>query len=137
MSCKLINSYIKISSLELMIKHKQFNLNRLTKHILIHKNYFENTVSVIVKPSVTIPGKIIIHRFTLVNPQFTAIPDLIQPIHDLIQYFQNLTTQSAVAVTAAPMGVQKFISIRSQGLGPIKRPLTVSFSSNIRKVLKE
>ena len=42
-----------------------------------------------------------------------------------------------MAVTAAPMGVQKFISIRSQGLGPIKRPLTVSFGSNIRKVLKE
>ena len=42
-----------------------------------------------------------------------------------------------MAVTTAPMGVQNFISIRSQGSGPIKRPLTASFSSNIRKVLKE
>ena len=44
---------------------------------------------------------------------------------------------SAMAVTAAPMVVQKFISIRSQGLGPTRRPLTASLDSNIRKVLKE
>ena len=55
----------------------------------------------------------------------------------LSQNFTNSTTPSVVAVTAAPMGVQKFISIRSQGLGHIKRPLTASLDSNIRKVLKE
>ena len=42
-----------------------------------------------------------------------------------------------MAVTDAPFGFQKFITIRSQDLGPIKQPLTTSFSSNIDKVLKE
>ena len=42
-----------------------------------------------------------------------------------------------MAVTASTLGFQKFISIRSQGLGPIKRPLTASFYSKIRKILKE
>ena len=64
MSCKLINSYIKISSLGLMIKHEQFNLNHSTKHIFSQKYIFENTVSGIVKPSVTIPK----------NPQFIGSP---------------------------------------------------------------
>ena len=41
-----------------------------------------------------------------------------------------------MAVTSATFGFQKFISIQSQGLGPIKRPLTASFDSNIRKTLK-
>ena len=40
-------------------------------------------------------------------------------------------------VMAAPIFVSKIISIRSQGLGPIKRPLTASFDSNIDKALKE
>ena len=42
-----------------------------------------------------------------------------------------------MAVTGAPMIVQKFTSIPSQGLGSIRRPLTASLDSNIRKVLKE
>ena len=42
-----------------------------------------------------------------------------------------------MAVTAAPFGVPKILSIWSQGLGPIKRPLTTSFDSNIDKVLKK
>ena len=54
MSCKLINSYIKIRSLGLMIKHEQFYLNYSTKHFNSQKLFFENTVSRIVKPSVTI-----------------------------------------------------------------------------------
>ena len=58
MSCKLINSYIKISSLGLMIKHEQFNLNHSTKHIFSQKYIFKNTVFGIVKPSVTIPKKL-------------------------------------------------------------------------------
>ena len=55
MLCKLINSYIKISSLGLMIKHEQFNLNHSTEHIFSQKYFYLNTVSGIVKPSVTIP----------------------------------------------------------------------------------
>ena len=47
------------------------------------------------------------------------------------------TPKPTVAVTAATLGFQKFISIRSQGLGPIKRPLTASLYSNNRKILKE
>ena len=54
---QILISYIKISSLGLMIKHEQFNLNHSTKHIFSQKIYFENTVLRIVKPSVTIPGK--------------------------------------------------------------------------------
>ena len=44
-----------------------------------------------------------------------------------------------MALTAAPFSVPKFLSIQSQGLGPIKRPWdqTTSFDSNIDKVLKE
>ena len=57
MSCKSINSYIKISSLGLMIKHEQFSLNHSTKHIFSQKYIFENTVSGIVKPSVPISEK--------------------------------------------------------------------------------
>ena len=49
----------------------------------------------------------------------------------------HLITQiSHGTATAAPFLFQKFVSIRSQGLGPIKRPLTASFYSNIRKTLK-
>ena len=57
MSCKLINSYIKISSLGLMIKHEQFYLNYSTNIYFQKLYFFENTVSGIVKPSVTIPKK--------------------------------------------------------------------------------
>ena len=53
MSCKFSFYHIKISSRGLMIKHEQFDLNYST-NTLFHKNYFENTVSGIVKPSVTI-----------------------------------------------------------------------------------
>ena len=137
MSCKLINSYIKISSLGPMIKHEQFYLNYSTKHINSQKLFFENTVSGIVKPSVTIPEKSQIIG-SLSEP---AIHGHSRPLsHQSMIYF-NISklrkNPSAVAVTAAPMVVQKFTSIRSQGLGPIRRPLTASLDSNIRKVLKE
>ena len=56
MLCNFLFHHIKISSRGLMIKHEQFYLNYSTKHINSQKNYFENTVSGIVKPSVTIPG---------------------------------------------------------------------------------
>ena len=56
MSCKFSFYHIKISSRGLMIKHEQFDLNYST-NTLFHKNYFENTVSGIVKLSVTIPKK--------------------------------------------------------------------------------
>ena len=40
-----------------------------------------------------------------------------------------------MAVTAATFGFQKLISIRSQGLGPIKRPFKASINQNIYMVL--
>ena len=54
--CNFSFHHIKISSRGLMIKHEQFDLNYST-NTLFHKNYFENTVSGIVKPSVTIIEK--------------------------------------------------------------------------------
>ena len=57
MSCKLINSYIKISSLGLMIKHEQFYLNYSTKHINSQKLFLRTLFPRIVKPSVTILEK--------------------------------------------------------------------------------
>ena len=53
----IIISNTKISSLGLMIKHEQFNLNHSAKHIFSQKYNFENTISGIVKPSFTIPEK--------------------------------------------------------------------------------
>ena len=53
----------KISSLGLMIKHEQFYLNYSTNIYFQKLYFFENTVSGIVKPSVTIPKKITNHRF--------------------------------------------------------------------------
>ena len=49
---------IKISSLGLMFKHKKLDSNYLTKHIFSQKYNFENTISGIVKPSVTIPERL-------------------------------------------------------------------------------
>ena len=40
------------------------------------------------------------------------------------------------AVTACSIFLSKLLSIRSQVLGPIKRPLTASFNRNIEKHLK-
>ena len=52
----MIISNIKISSLWLMFKHKQFDPNYLT-NTYFHEIIFQNTVSGIVKPSITIPEK--------------------------------------------------------------------------------
>ena len=77
MSCKFSFYHIKISSRGLMIKHEQFDLNYSTNTLFHTKIYFENTVSRIVKLSVTIPKN---HNSSvhLVNSHFTAIIDLIQ-----------------------------------------------------------
>ena len=58
-SCYVISHFHtrKISSLELMIKHEQLDLNYST-NTLFHKNYFFRTLFLgIVKPLITIPGK--------------------------------------------------------------------------------
>ena len=53
--------------------------------------------------------------------------------HTIAKFYTKI---SRGAATTAPFDFQKIVSIRSQGLGPIKQPLTGSFDSNIRKTLK-
>ena len=138
MLCNYTVHHIKISSLGLMIKHEQFNLNHSTKHIFSQKIYFENTVSGIVKPSVTIPEKLQING-SLSEP---AIHDHFRPqsnqhmmVH-LNQPKQPVTPLNFLDCHGWYEKFQKFLTIRSQVLGSIKRPLTASFKSNIRKILK-
>ena len=82
---------IKISSLGLMIKHEQFNLNHSTTHIFSQKIYF----------CVTIPRNSKTLGFTvptlnnssvhLVNPQSTAIPG---PMHTKQTFNAQINTNS-------------------------------------------
>ena len=136
MLCNYTIHHIKISSLGLMIKHEQFNLNHSTKHIFLQKYIFENTVSGIVKPSVTIPKKSQIIG-SLSEPGFHGHFQPQSNQYIIYHKMHQLITQiSHGTATTAPFFFQKFVSIRSQGLGPIKRPLTASFYSNIRKTPK-
>ena len=122
-----------------MIKHRQFDSNYLTKHIFHTKIYFENTISGIVKHSVTIPEK---SHFidSLCEPAFHGH---FRPHSNQYMIYSQFYTinnphkfHSAHTVTAYPFWVQKFTTTRFQDLGPIKRPLTTSFNSNICKVFK-
>ena len=136
MLCKLINSYIKISSLGLMIKHEQFYLNHWTKHINSQKLFFENTVSGIVKPSVTIPEKSqIIGSFS--EPGFHGH---FRPYSNqctiYFTIFHTFLTQQPCPVMDGSMDSKKNSNNLVPFLGPIKQPLTASFDSNICKVLK-
>ena len=89
------------------------------------------------KPSVTIPEKSQIIG-SLGEPGFH---DHFRPQSN--QYMHQHTNTQLIhpnqpwTVTGCSIMVSKIISIRSQVLGPIKLPLTASFSSNIDKVLKE
>ena len=71
------------------------------------------------------------------NPQSTAIPG---PMHTKqtfnAQINTNYTQTACTHIRLLHFFVSKFISIRSQGLGPIRRPFTASFDSNIDKTLK-
>ena len=71
----IIISNIKISSLGLMIKNKQFDLNYFTKPIFSQIIFCEITVSGTVKPSFTVPIK---HKSSVhfVNLYFSAISGL-------------------------------------------------------------
>ena len=136
MSCKLINSYIKINSLGLMIKHEQFYLNYSTKHINSQKLFLRTLLSGIVKPSFTIPDKSQI----IGSPCEPGFHGHFRPISN--QYMINTkntqfhTNISRGEATGCSILFQNFILIRSQGLGPIKRPITASIDLNIRKTLK-
>ena len=136
MSCKLINSYIKISSLALMIKHEQFYLNYSTKHMNSQKLFLRTLFLGIVKPSFTI-----LDKSQIINsPCEPGFHGHFRPLSN--EYMINTkntqfhTNISRGASTGCSILFQNFILIRSQGLGPIKWPLTASIDSNIRKVLK-
>ena len=79
---------IKISSLGLMIKHEQFNLNHSTKHIFSQKYIFCVTIPRNSKTlGFTVP-KLNNSSVHLVNPQSTAIPD---PMHTSKHLMHQLT----------------------------------------------
>ena len=123
-----------------MIKHNQFDSNYLTKHIFHTKIYFENTVSGIVKPSVTIPEK---SHFigSICEPAFHGHfrPHFNQ--YMICSQFYTINNphkfHSAHTVTAYPFWVQKFTTTRFQDLGPIKRPLMPHSTQTFAKYLKE
>ena len=76
----------KISSLGLIIKHEQFNLNYSTKHIISQK-YFVNTIPMNSETlGLLFPA---IHQSSVhfVNPNFVAISD---PIHITIQFVSQI-----------------------------------------------
>ena len=88
------------------------------------------------KPSFTIPDKSQI----IGSPCEPGFHGHFRPLSN--QYMINTkntkfhTNISRGAATGCSILFQNFILIRSQDLGPIKRPLTGSIDSNIRKVLK-
>ena len=74
------------------------------------------------------------------NPQSKAIPG---PMHTKQTFNAQVNTNhtqtapnSRGAVTGCSIFLSKILSIRSQVLGPIKRPLTASFNRNISKTFK-
>ena len=128
---------IKISSLGLIYKHKQFDSNYLIKHIFSQKYIFGSLFLGTVKPSGLLfqhSNKTSVH---IMNPHFTATSGLKSKQHMInTQNKPFYIIFSHGAATGCSIWFQNFTLIRSQGLGPIKRPLMAPIDSNIRKVLK-
>ena len=79
---------------------------------------------------------LILHRFQFLKPISIAIPGLIHTNIEFKAKILELRTQTAPkAATAAPW-LKSFVTIRSQALGPIKRPLTASKQPKHGKTLK-
>ena len=125
MLCNFSFHHIKISSRGLMIKHKKFYLNYST-NTLIHKNYFMITVSGTLTPSGIVPFKAQIIG-SLDEPKFRGHfrPHTNQYTHQHINA-QLIHPTQPWTVTDCSILASKIISIRSQGLGPIKRPFKAS-----------
>ena len=71
------------------------------------------------------------------NPGFTAISGLIPINAQFISQFSTINHPTAVPNDGRLNGFQIFFPIiRSHVLGPIRRPLTASFDTNICKVFK-
>ena len=110
MSYNFTFPYTKISSLELIIKHEQFNLNFSIKHIFTQNFIFVNTVSGTVKPLVTVPFKTQIIG-SLCEPEFHG--HFRPQTNQYMIYFTNYTINnpnklhSAHTVTAYPFWVKK------------------------------
>ena len=126
MLCNYAFHHIKISSHGLMIKHEQFDLNHSTKHIFTQKYILSTLFSGIVKPSVTIPRKSPIIG-SLCEPEFHG--HFWPHSNQYMIYFTNYTINQPnipCPVINGTNGFQKFPIIRSQVLGPIKRPFKAS-----------
>ena len=93
MLCNFSFHHIKISSRGLMIKHKQFDLNYLTKHIFSQNLFCEITVSGTVKPSFIVPIK---HKLSVhfVNPYFSVDSGLIQTTTQSMAWITPLDTKT-------------------------------------------
>ena len=74
------------------------------------------------------------------NPSFTAIPGLFHLKHGILMHNSNISHKQPTKFSGLPRMTEKsqkkILTIWSQVLEPIIRPLTASFYSNIRKVLK-
>ena len=108
MSCKFTFPYTKISSLDLIIKHEQLNLNYSIKHIFTQKFIFVNTILGTVNPRLLFLSN---HHSSVhfVNPNFTAISGL---IHIKASFIAQICTmnnpKSPWTVTDYPHGFLKF-----------------------------
>ena len=119
-----------------MIIHEQFHSNHSTKHIFTQKIYFRVTIPRNSKTlGFTVPSLInsLLH---FVNLHFTAISGLIQTTIQSMAWITPLDTQTVREQSRTVNLGSINPTSRSQVLGPIKRPLTALFSSNICKVFK-
>ena len=96
-TCYAISQSItpKISSLGLIIKHEQFNLNSSTKHFFTQKFILVSLLTCTVKPLGYYSRQITKHRLHFENPNFMAIAGLIHITIKFVSQFIQLTSQTA------------------------------------------
>ena len=138
-TCYAISQSItpKISSLWLIIKHEQFNLNYSTKQIFT-QIYFHVTIHV---NNETL-GSLFTSKYPIsVSPCETELYSHFRPHthHNTICFtiYTIYNPNSPCTVTDGTNGFQNFLTIRFQALGPINWPLTASINSNIINTLKQ
>ena len=96
-TCYVISQSItsKISSLELIIKHEQFNLTYSAKHIFTQKFIFMSLFTWTVNSLGYCSQPITKYRFHVVNSNFVAISGLIHITIQFVPQIIQLTTQTA------------------------------------------
>ena len=140
MSCNFTIHYTKISSRGLMIKHEQFNLNYSTKHVFTKKIDFRVTIHV---NSETL-GSLFTSKYPISVP--LREPDFYghsRPhSNQNTFYFMIYETtpknspQHSHGLSWAIHLSSIILTLRSQGLGPIKRPFKASTQPKHHKTLK-